>query len=280
MALPEHKYYTLKQAAKKAGCEIEDLIHFAAIGVLQLCTKIPPNGFYVDADGGSDEYQSVNLSTEFVFDSEKIDENTKGVQPDGAIVCVHKTDYFYAADTIRFEGNNIISVSCLQVDGLLGINSSDVYEVEQDLIDDDSTLFAIQFMPPRTENETYDQHYWVYDVSASNLLVIRRDSLLVTAYEMSLLLTGGKSLDDSPTPYTPNKPAERENFSVHKSSLIYYLVQLAFSADGGISNLSNEAIAEQIQEKLRKAGIPYNEISPYNIRNWIGRYKGNRKLKL
>jgi hypothetical protein len=36
MALPR-EYYTLQQAAKKSGCEVEDLLHYAAIGVLQLC---------------------------------------------------------------------------------------------------------------------------------------------------------------------------------------------------------------------------------------------------
>ncbi len=37
MALPKREYYTLQQAAKKSGCEVEDLLHYAAIGVLQLC---------------------------------------------------------------------------------------------------------------------------------------------------------------------------------------------------------------------------------------------------
>lgn len=42
MKLPAHKYYSLDKAAKLAGCEVSDLIHYAAIGVLEICIKIPP----------------------------------------------------------------------------------------------------------------------------------------------------------------------------------------------------------------------------------------------
>ena len=41
MKLPTHKYYSLEKAASLAGCEVSDLIHFAAIGVLEICMKIP-----------------------------------------------------------------------------------------------------------------------------------------------------------------------------------------------------------------------------------------------
>lgn len=32
MALPERKYYTLQKAGIELGCEVDDLIHYAAIG--------------------------------------------------------------------------------------------------------------------------------------------------------------------------------------------------------------------------------------------------------
>ncbi|MBT0727431.1 hypothetical protein HGT73_08525 [Rosenbergiella australiborealis] len=79
MALPEHKYYTLKQAAKKANCEIEDLIHFAAIGKLQLCIKTPDLDFsFTTPEGEGDESVKINFestSTLMVDDAKLIAEN-------------------------------------------------------------------------------------------------------------------------------------------------------------------------------------------------------------
>lgn len=54
MALPERLFYTLEQAAEKAKCSVDDLFHYAYMGVLQLCFLVPDdyivNDYYDDTD--------------------------------------------------------------------------------------------------------------------------------------------------------------------------------------------------------------------------------------
>ena len=54
MALPERLFYTLDQAAEKAKCSVDDLFHYAYMGVLQLCFLVPSddivNDYYDDID--------------------------------------------------------------------------------------------------------------------------------------------------------------------------------------------------------------------------------------
>ncbi|MBL5827018.1 hypothetical protein JBO46_12925 [Serratia fonticola] len=272
MALPEHKYYTLKQAAVKASCGIDDLIHFAAIGVLQLCVKIPLGGFYKIED---DAHTGINISVEYTFDAGKLTDDNRESQSDGAIICSYESDYFSNVDCIKLVEDEIDSVSGLNVFGFLGVNSEDIYDVEHGLIEEDDFIYTCHFSIPRASNAKHDPYYSVYGAYTSELLEIERDSLLITNYEMSLLLEGGKELDtpDQSDDSRSAKARGRENASKPRTALIYQLIQLAFIEDGGITKLSNESIAEQIQVKLRKAGIPHDDISPYNIRNWIGGFK-------
>lgn len=69
MKLPAHKYYSLDKAAKLAGCEVSDLIHYAAIGVLEICTKIPPiELFYHYPKDENAEPELLKVETDSFFD--------------------------------------------------------------------------------------------------------------------------------------------------------------------------------------------------------------------
>jgi hypothetical protein len=45
MRLPEKEYYSLKEVADQRGCTVNDLLHYAETGKLELCVTIYP-GFY------------------------------------------------------------------------------------------------------------------------------------------------------------------------------------------------------------------------------------------
>ena len=43
MTIPEKLYYPLKEAAQRLECSLDDLIHFAALGQLEICARIGKN---------------------------------------------------------------------------------------------------------------------------------------------------------------------------------------------------------------------------------------------
>ncbi|MFC0224974.1 hypothetical protein [Serratia aquatilis] len=59
MALPERQYYPLDLAAKKLKCDINDLLHYASIGLLELCISTPER-YNSDEDIDKDENLEFN----------------------------------------------------------------------------------------------------------------------------------------------------------------------------------------------------------------------------
>lgn len=266
MALPEHKYYTLKQAAKKAGCEIEDLIHFAAIGVLQLSVKIPSEGFVEVGEKG--EETPVLIRPEYVIDDGKFTGDDSIL--DESIICSYESEYLNVVERYSFSNK---TMSLLRIGGLVSLYYFDIDESEAELCNGGEGLYVNQFTIPRVDSETHSPHYSVHGFYLSDVIEVNLCDLLITSFEMQLLLAGGKYLDDGDYQSDDTVARKRENFSKHKSSLINSLIELAFVEDGGIEKLSYESLAMLIQEKLLAANIPCDDVSPYNLRNWIGRHK-------
>lgn len=48
MSLPQRLYYPLDKAAKELGCDVSDLIHFAANGDINICVKVHDSGEYLE----------------------------------------------------------------------------------------------------------------------------------------------------------------------------------------------------------------------------------------
>lgn len=65
MILPRRKYYPLHKAAKEVECDIDDLLHYASMGILQLCVHININGddafsdCYINSDIDDDLLESL-----------------------------------------------------------------------------------------------------------------------------------------------------------------------------------------------------------------------------
>ena len=316
MALPEHRYYTLKQAAKKAGCEVEDLIHFAAIGMLQLCIKVPDlshtqryednqesGSIFVKFESESslliDEAtllkdnpyptEAPNISDiagfEMVNDASENHEEEYDGDEDG--------DYPLARFWIRFRYNSEF-FSCVESyelytrtkkiekwSGLLAIPKDEIYLAEDMYERDVSTMIYIDnFLRPRCDSESFDNTLVPSDFYSDEWVSIDLNKAVITHYELNLLLSGGLYIhEDVSTKYSAKysesttRLRKKENFSEKKASLIKSLTELAFAVDGGISKLSMESLATQLQEKFRVCGIEYEDVSPANLRNWLGKPK-------
>ncbi|MDX6073985.1 hypothetical protein SIK62_18350 [Klebsiella sp. CN_Kp107] len=189
MALPEHKYYTLNQAAKRVGCEVEDLIHFAAIGVLELCIKIPPYGFISDEDDIEDGEVSINPES-FIYDENILKSDIE--EHGGGMFFSYQSEYLTVTERKDFNtGLKTVNV----IDGLLAIYSSDIEYVEFDILDNEHEVNVIQFKVPRAPVEEQTENYLCYGFYLSNHICIPKNQLLITKYELSLLLDGGRVIE-------------------------------------------------------------------------------------
>lgn len=323
MALPKHKYYTLKQAAKKAGCEVEDLIHFAAIGMLQLCIKAPDLS-HTRRD--EDNQRSGSIFVKFESESSlRIDEaallrdnpyptEAPNISDMAGIEMVNDTieshedeyddededegDYPLARFWVRFRYNSEF-FSCVESyelytrtkkiekwNGLLAIPKEEISIAESVYERDVSTIMYIDnFLRPRCDSEFFDETFVPRDFYSDEWVDIDLNKAVITHYELGLLLSGGVYIDeDILSRYSSEYPAnenkiktiKKENFSKNKASLIKSLTELAFADDGGISKLSMESLATQLQQKFEKNKIEHDIVSPSNIRNWIGKVKDGK----
>ncbi len=138
MKLPEHRYYTLEKAAKTVGCNVSDLIHFAAIGVLQICIKMPMIDFFFNLkDKGEEdadpellkvESTSILLINEVELQQEK---TNKDKIPDiHWLRFSYKSDYF--SITERYEVNKR-EKDIEEWSGMLAIPQEFIEHEEQEL---------------------------------------------------------------------------------------------------------------------------------------------------
>ncbi|MGP2516985.1 hypothetical protein [Yersinia bercovieri] len=94
MGLPKREYYTLQQAAKKANCEIGDLLHFAAIGILQICVHYESNEKY-----NSDCYFNTDISDELIDELRKTPEGcVMHYSSKYNIISMDSNAYFFTAE--------------------------------------------------------------------------------------------------------------------------------------------------------------------------------------
>jgi hypothetical protein len=94
MGLPKREYYTLQQAARKADCEIEDLLHFAAIGFLQICVH-----YESDKTVDSDCYFNADISDGLIEELHNTPEgNVMYYLSKYNIITIDSNAYFFTAE--------------------------------------------------------------------------------------------------------------------------------------------------------------------------------------
>ncbi|MGG5962921.1 hypothetical protein ACQSED_14695 [Salmonella enterica] len=221
MGLPEHKYYTLKQAAKKAECEVEDLIHFAAIGVLQLCIKVPPVELMINPYSDNEEPIDIEVWHNFSLDcndirkmlGEEEKENPipididKLSEEEGGFYfnCHYLSDYFSLLELCsvkkspsEYEGLDIEdeNFEILDWSGLLAIPCDSIEIDEIGLATEEGRkVSVIELYPPRSPVVTCKPLWFgVESFRLSRIYEFSKDELFITKYEIDLLICGGLSV--------------------------------------------------------------------------------------
>ncbi|HDS3051615.1 TPA: hypothetical protein QIE23_000921 [Morganella morganii subsp. morganii] len=209
MALPERKYYTLDKAAKKIGVEVDDLIHFAAIGLLQLCAKVPQFGFVsfsedekMEATPIVIESLSLLLSADSTIESckDEIDEikSQYGKTPDRTEYIFEKrfsyrTEYFSVIESIDILGKER---KVDRIDGLFAIPCGAIECDEIDIINEMTDEILIDtFDIPRYGQLETSSDYIPSDFYLSDWYEVKVRDLLITKHELDVLANGGEPME-------------------------------------------------------------------------------------
>ncbi|MBC3382012.1 hypothetical protein H8I69_23130 [Serratia fonticola] len=193
MALPERHYYPLDLAAKKLKCDVNDLLHYASIGLLELCVSMPkrPNS---DKESGSEDC---------IEKDENLDK--KYYKPDIRYVNRNKIDKDASSLKIRYETINTSIVATYNVRkdtygmvgirGILAIPFTNVKNI--DCIDTEF-IEPYYLTLPRTEMKVaVTENISIEKIFFEKTLKIKKDFLVITSEELMLLNNGGKNLIDS-----------------------------------------------------------------------------------
>ncbi|EPZ5496085.1 TPA: hypothetical protein U2Q57_005240 [Citrobacter farmeri] len=94
MGLPKREYYTLQQAAKRVSCDVDDLLHYAAIGVLQLCVYYESTKKFEE-----DSYFYADISDELLDELNGTPENvTLTFSSKFNVISMDSNAYFYTKE--------------------------------------------------------------------------------------------------------------------------------------------------------------------------------------
>lgn len=239
MPLPEHKYFTLQQAAKKAGCGVDDLIHFASIGILELCIKIPSMGFYTSSKKSGDTSEPISINSFSSINDPSIraddgstfpevvyDDMSFSVAPKDLIVeydgeMIHRRRYFYSSPYLNVteyydREKKIKGVE--KWNGLLAVPSVWIAEEESFLADDLVYSLNVDVLsPPRTAEFKATENYTIGDFYLNDWYEVYGYHLLITNYEFGLLMNGGKRINENSL--AQDKTGAKKDSSIHNGSI-------------------------------------------------------------
>ncbi|HHY3047087.1 hypothetical protein [Klebsiella michiganensis] len=196
MALPERKYYTLQKAGIELGCEVDDLIHYAAIGLLQLCVKFPENGFccfILNEETGEEEEVSspgLNILSEYDFECE-----SNVATAFDYVQGVYLSDYIRVVESFNKKTDRKVDH---KLEGFLALKQRDVYENEIELlISEDAVISVFEFEVPRSKVFEKTEGYILmgFEVRDYESVDLKLTDLLITKDEIELLKSGGKKLE-------------------------------------------------------------------------------------
>lgn len=220
--LPTHKYYSLEKAAGLAGCEVSDLIHFAAIGVLEICTKIPEIEVFFSYPKNDEAepvllkvesnsvlaINEVTLTKEMAVDLADYRARSQNFPQAGGdddnvedfqrwLRFSYRSEYFSITEryNVRKREKEIEKWS-----GFLAIPSIFIEHDEHELTEwDDWEVSICEFSVPRCDDWCSSPEYELRDFYIDGWYEVSRKNMYVTAYEFNLLINGGEHIDDEAT---------------------------------------------------------------------------------
>lgn len=292
MALPERRYYTLDKAIKVIGNEIEfsDLIHFASIGLLQLCIKIPAAGFHFFNE--NDEVFKIEIesnSTLWLEEESRLENEAEikkiideyGKIPDKNSHLSYRyfhysSDYFSiteAFDNLRNEKK------IDKIDGLVAIPHTSISSDELDIVNEVTDIILVDsFDIPRCENFKKTSDYAPSDFYLSDWYEAKVKDLLITDHELSILMDGGHIVDEGLARNNSNiknsryekKTKNKERTTANQATYIKFLLLLSGFTNDELRQ-SPQTLLDLISKKSIAAGIEMPVISDNTMKDWLSR---------
>ncbi|MBK5143419.1 hypothetical protein I2494_06745 [Budviciaceae bacterium BWR-B9] len=248
MALPTRLYYPLDLAAKEIGCDINELLHFASIGVLEICIAAPepPDGWDDD-----DKLDDNPFEPRLYVNKLKLNK-TKSI-----VKLNYETMNTKISASYNFKTR---SYAHLDISGLIAIPF--LYIKNFDCFGND-TITVNHFNLPRTETKIeISENLTIKKISTDDYKVNVK-SFTISAEELTLLKNGGKYLEkiqfpieiNNETLLTQEKPKRRANEN-KQALFIKGLIAVCF--DNGEQILENPTTPIDtgiIKRKFDSAGL-------------------------
>lgn len=207
MALPEREYYPLFKVAEIMKCDIEDLLHYASIGLLQICFPIPLTEMFSN--------KVCDNESEYVFPSVVRDEISN--IPEEGRVYRFRNNYFSMYEFVLTSDKR----NDLKMYGLLAINYFDIahfYDFYLRTEYEADCLFVCSADFPRDNVEPFvSEGYKPINIEFSDEYCIDLHRLVITKYELTLLQLGGKKYIESEAEYIDDEK-ELEYFLKNKTN--------------------------------------------------------------
>ncbi|EMD0831405.1 hypothetical protein VP018_003284 [Morganella morganii] len=290
MALPERKYYTLDKAAQILNIGVDDLIHYAAIGILQVCIKFPPMGFYSIDDNEDVTSIFIEPNNSLLY-MQKIKEKSekekelvkkeKGFIPNrqdyiSDSLYNYRSDYFFISESVDLLRN---SVSVFRIDGLIAIPTSHIEYAEIDLINQSTNEIGIDsFQVPRCAEFDSTEGYSPSMYYLSDVFLFNVNELLITDYEINLLCNGGGVINAIGGEKTKinnvlNRSIEKqkeERTTTKQSTFIKFLLLMNGFTDEDFAD-SRDTLLDRVSRKAVKEKLEMPEITSKTLKDWISK---------
>lgn len=185
MPLPLRKYYSLEKAALNVGCDVDDLIHYAVIGLLQLCVKIPPLGCGFNCEDAHIGPDSVFDGNSYLHMGGNADEVSNGI-------LLEYSSSYTSCKELAFVKHGVKTTAHLS--GLVAFSQKDIEYYESDLISAYGSLSTDFLLFPRSENIVATSGYSVRGFNLDVQYEFNKSDFLISNYELNLLKEGGMSL--------------------------------------------------------------------------------------
>ncbi|WP_241622500.1 hypothetical protein [Rosenbergiella australiborealis] len=195
MALPLRKYYPLSKAALELNCGVDDLLHFAAIGVLQLCVHIN-----IKRDKGDTAYVSASLSDD-LFEQLNCDWNERGLTYITDMNNIEESSSYRSFMLHEADDNDDPDGLIENARGWFGINytelSSPEFEITQAANVVSLTMLREHFNLKHDKNTPNTEGYSPSIIFFDRERLFSIDDFAITRSELELLRNGGMPILNS-----------------------------------------------------------------------------------
>lgn len=188
MVLPKRLFYTLEDAAKRANCSVEDLLHYAYMGILQLCFLVPEGGII------NDYYDDTSPEDEFIIiKSEGAILNEKPIEKIENIAVNYQTMYTSITENTLLTNNGIEHDTFIF--GLLALSYGDArqlyYEWNKEKQLKDVIGIVTASLPRVNKIIRQTEGYVPFEFEFSAYWYMKTSNIYITDYELELLKNGG-----------------------------------------------------------------------------------------